>query len=355
MSRWRPFTHLFLARVREFYREPAVLMWVYAFPLLLAVGLSLAFSSGLPAMPGGEGQGPTAAAVRDDLAPAEASALTEQLRATGITVETGDQVECQRRLRGGRVAVIVVPSASNYDYIYDSQRPDGVLARYRIDDVVQKWKAGLAAWPTHDRLVEEPGSRYIDFLIPGLMGLNLMSGGLWGVGYVVTDLRVRKLLKRLLATPMRRSDFLLSIVASRLVLLVPEMLLFALVGAYGFGVPFRGSVVTLALLLLAGGAAFAGIGLLAASRAGRTETISGVINLLTMPMWMLAGTFFSPARFPEFMQPLIRALPLTHLNDALRDVILDGASLTAVAGRLAILAGWAAVTFLLGLLWFRWQ
>ena len=312
------FAHLFLARVREFYREPAVLLWVYAFPLLLALGLSLAFSGGLPVMPGGEGQGPSGVAVQNDEVPAEASALVKCLRDAGLTVEPGDVAECRRKLRGGRVALIVILTTTGYDYAFDPQRPDGQLARYRVDDIVQQWKAGAAAWPTRDRPVDEPGSRYIDFLIPGLMGLNLMSGGLWGVGYVVTDLRVRKLLKRLLATPMHRGDFLLAVISSRLVLLVPEMLLFALVGAYGFGVPFRGSTLTLAVVILVGGAAFAGIGLLAACRAGRTETISGVINLLTMPMWMLSGTFFSAARFPSYMQPLVQALPLTHLNDALR-------------------------------------
>jgi ABC-type multidrug transport system permease subunit len=247
-----------------------------------------------------------------------------------------------------------VPQSSAYEYIFDPQRPDGPSTRDRVDDLVQRWKAGSAAWPTTDRTVQEPGGRYIDFLIPGLMGLNLMSGGLWGVGYVVTDLRVRKLLKMLLATPMRRGDFLLAIISSRLVLLVPEMLLFAAVGVYGFGVPFRGSALTLVLTLFVGAAAFAGIGLLAACRAGRTETISGVINLVMLPMWMLSGTFFSAARFPNWMQPFIDALPLTHLNDALRAVILDGASLTAVAGQLGILAAWAVASFALGLRLFRW-
>src|SRR5947209_8945441 len=257
-SRWRAFLQLFLARVRDFYLEPAVLMWVYVFPLALAVGLGLAFSRGVPAVPGAAGGGPAAVAVRDDLNPAEATALTERLRAAGIAVETGNADGCDRQLRGGRVALVVVPTASRYEYVFDPQRPDGPATRDRVDDLIQRWKAGTAAWPTADQPVEEPGGRYIDFLIPGLMGLNLMSGGLWGVGYVITDLRVRKLLKRLLATPMRRADFLLAIITSRLVLLVPEMLLFALVGAYGFGVPFRGSPATLALTIFVGASAFAG-------------------------------------------------------------------------------------------------
>jgi ABC-type multidrug transport system permease subunit len=250
--------------------------------------------------------------------------------------------------------VVIVPSADGYRYLYDPTRPESLAARYRVDDLVQRWKAGARAWPTSDDLVREPGDRYIDFLIPGLMGLNLMGGGLWGVGFVLVDTRVRKLLKRLLAAPMRRSDFLLSVLASRLLLIVPEMLLLALAGHFLFGVPVRGSLAALAAVVLVGGAAFAGLGLLLACRTEKTETVSGLINLLMLPMWMLSGTFFAPDRFPRALQPLIEALPLTHLNVALRAVMLEGAPLADVAGRLAVLAAWGAVSFLLGLFWFRW-
>jgi ABC-type multidrug transport system permease subunit len=186
------------------------------------------------------------------------------------------------------------------------------------------------------------------------MGLNLMGGGLWGVGFVIVDMRVRKLLKRLLATPMRRSDFLLSILISRLVFMIPEMLLLALFGILAFGVPERGNLMTLAAVVLTGGAAFAGIGLLLACRTDKTESISGLINLIMLPMWMLSGTFFSAKRFPEAIQPLIQALPLTQLNDALREIMLEGAPFGSVAVRVAILAGWGVVCFALALRWFRW-
>jgi ABC-type multidrug transport system permease subunit len=175
------------------------------------------------------------------------------------------------------------------------------------------------------------------------------------VGFVIVDMRVRKLLKLFQAMPMRRSDFLLSILASRLVLLVPEMLLLALAGRFLFGMPVRGSVATLILVILVGGATFAALGLVLASRTEKTETVMGLINLLMLPMWMLSGTFFPPTRFPAFLQPLIDFLPLTHLNIALRQVILEGASLAHVAAQLAVLAAWTAGAFLLGLWWFRWQ
>jgi ABC transporter DrrB family efflux protein len=224
-----------------------------------------------------------------------------------------------------------------------------------VDAVVQPWKTGRGDWPTQDMLAQEPGNRYIDFLLPGLMGLNMMGGGLWGVGFVLVDMRVRKLLKRLLATPMRREDFLLAILSARMVFLFPEMLFLVLVGRLGFGVPLRGNPLTLALVIVVGAAAFAGIGLLVACRADKTETVSGLMNLVMLPMWLLSGTFFSSKRFPEVVQPIVQALPLTQLNDALREVMLEGASVTEVGWRLAALAAWGVVTFVLALRWFRWQ
>ena len=181
-----------------------------------------------------------------------------------------------------------------------------------------------------------------------------MAGGP-GVGFVIVDMRVRKLLKRFLATPMRRSDFLLSVVGSRLVFVFPEMLLLGLLGILGFGMPLRGNVLTATLVVLVGGATFCGLGLLLACRTQKTETVSGLIQLLALPMWMLSGTFFSSSRFPAVLQPLIQGLPLTQVNDALREVVLEGASLAAVGWRLAILAAWTVVSFLLALRWFRWS
>jgi ABC transporter DrrB family efflux protein len=187
------------------------------------------------------------------------------------------------------------------------------------------------------------------------MGMNLMGGGFWGLGFVIVDMRVRKLLKRLLATPMPRDIFLMSILTSRLLFMLPEMLLLVVLGRLGFDVPVLGSWLTLVLVILVGALAFSGLGLLIACRTSKTETISGLMNLAMLPQWLLSGIFFSSKRFPEAMQPFIQALPLTQLNDALRDVMLEGKSLSAISWRLTILAAWGIFSFLLALRWFRWQ
>src|SRR5262249_48455231 len=309
----------------------------------------------------------------------EMSHLLGLLKSDGMSVELHDADACHQRLRTGKTALYVVPDRASFRYVYDPSRPESVLARYRVDAVIERWKAAVAeegkpndtkggsseiirerkargaSWRTVDSLVKEPGNRYIDFLMPGLIGMNLMGGGLWGVGFVIVDMRVRKLLKRFLATPMRRGDFLLSILMAPLAFMIPELVLLFFVGYLGFGVPMMGNLATWMVVVLAGSMAFSGIGLLVASRATKTETVSGLMNLVMLPMWLLSGTFFSSKRFPDVAQPFIQALPLTQLNDALREVMLEGASLTAVGWRAGILAGWGVVCFALALRWFRWQ
>ena len=214
---------------------------------------------------------------------------------------------------------------------------------------------GAKAPKVVDTKVTEPGSRYIDFLLPGLIGTNLMGGGLFGVGFVLVDMRVRKLFKRLLATPMNRVDFLLAILTARLVFLVPELTVLLGAGVLLFGVPVKGSLLALAAVVLAGTVAFDGIGLLIACRTEKTETVSGLLNLVMLPMYLLSGVFFSSKRFPAETQPFIQALPLTQVNDALREVMLEGHGLDYIAWRLGILMVWGLVTFALALRWFRWR
>ena len=201
----------------------------------------------------------------------------------------------------------------------------------------------------------EPGSRYIDFLIPGLLGMNLMSAGMWGIGYVVTEMRTKKLLKRLVATPMSRAQFLWSFVVMRALFLLLELPVLLGFAWLVFRVGVAGSIPLLLGISLVGALAFAGIGLLVASRAQNTQTVSGLINLVMLPMFVGSGVFFSTARFPDAVQPFLRVLPLTALNDAVRAVMIDGAGVVAVAGQLGLLALTAAVTFFAALRVFRWR
>jgi ABC-type multidrug transport system permease subunit len=356
------FLQLFICRLREFYREPHALFWVYGFPLILAVGLGFAFRDREPDRAAVDVVGTS----DDD----RATSLRNHLGDAGLSAEVHNEEEAKHRLRIGKTALYVVPVPEGFRYVYDRVRPEGVGARDRVNGAILLWKiddernkggnsgSGLAGndakWQTTDDYVTEPGNRYIDFLMPGLLGMNIMGGGLFGVGFVIVDMRIRKLLKRLVATPMRRGQFLGAMLAARLVMLFPEVTVLLTFATLVFGVPIRGNLLTLVLVILTGAFAFAGIGLLLAARAAKTETISGLINLIMMPGWLLSGTFFSARRFPDAMQPFIQALPLTQLNDALREVMLEGKSLTEVAWRIGILALYGSVTFVLALKWFRW-
>jgi ABC-2 type transport system permease protein len=346
MTRQHPLAQLVLARLREFYREPEVIFWVYGFPLLLACGLGIAFWGKAPKPPAVDVQGTPGQT--------DAEQLAKRLKDKGLSTEIHSRAECEQRLSTGKTSLFIVPGTTPPQLNYDDTREDSVLAFHWVDEVLVRAAHPATPGPNTET-VNTPGDRYIDFLLPGLLGMNLMGGGLWGVGFVIVDMRVRKLLKRLLATPMHRGDFLLSIMSARLVFMFPEMALLLLFGWLAFGVPIRCPLATLALVILIGAAAFAGIGLLVACRPEKTETVSGLMNLVMLPMWLLSGIFFSSERFPEAVQPLIQALPLTQLNNALREVMLQGRPLTEVAWRLGILALWGGVSFTLALRWFKWR
>jgi ABC-2 type transport system permease protein len=341
-----PLLQLTLARYREFVREPEAVFWVFAFPLLLAVALGLAFRDKAPdRIPVGIVSGTGA-----DRA---AAALA---RSPVLLVRTMPAGEAREALRTGRVSLLIEPGAPRpWIFHFDQTRPDSRIARLEAEDALQRAAGRTDAIAIRSELVTEKGSRYIDFLIPGLLGLNLMGTGIWSLAFGITTARQRQLLKRLVATPMRRSDYLLAQVLGRLVFLLPEIAFLVGVGWLVFGVAVRGSLWLLLLTSLVGAMTFCGMGLLIASRTRTVEGASGLANLVMLPMWLLSGVFFSSERFPERVQPLIRALPLTALNDALRGVITEGRSAAAVAAKLAIVAAWGLGSFLVALKIFRWR
>lgn len=333
---------LTLVRFREFLREPEALFWVFVFPLVLAAGLGIAFRNRPPDV-------------------VKIGAVGAQLKASLAAEKTLDVTEYslddgQQALRTGKIALLAEPGApGQIAYHYDETSPDGRTARMLADAAVQRAAGRVDPITSSDRLVREPGSRYIDFLIPGLLGMNLMGSGIWGLVFTIADARRKKLMKRLVATPMTRSYYLLSFLLSRLGFLILEVFVLAGFGVWIFHVPMRGSWAGLFLLCMVGSVSFSGIGLLIASRVQTIEAASGLTNLVMMPMWVVSGVFFSASRFPDAVQPIIKALPLTALIDALRAYMLQGDSLAHLATEMAILCGWLAVCFLLALKIFRWR
>ncbi len=344
--RYNPLWQLVWSRIKLFFREPEAIFWTYGFPLLMVIGLGIAFRN-KPEAP-----------IKFDVVEGTGSvrvaeALAGKKRFEVVAHSSDDAFD---RLKNNKTPVVVTITAEGlYEYHFDPTNPESKAARDRIDDALQRAAGREDVIRTDDHKVTAPGSRYVDFLVPGLIGMNMMSGGMWGIGFVLVDMRVRNLLKRLLATPMKRSHFLLSMVGGRAMFFIPEMF-FLIVAAYLiFDVPVGGNPLALVLIAFVGAISFAGLGLLTACRAQRIETVSGLMNVVMLPMWLMSGSFFSSERFPDFLQPFILALPLTQLNNALRAVMLNGESLLSQTVPLLILVLWGGVSFALALKWFRWS
>jgi ABC-type multidrug transport system permease subunit len=339
-----PIVQLTLARLREFVREPEALFWAFVFPVVMSVVMAVAFPGGgnRPVLVG-VAPGPDAAAVRAALGAEPA-----------ITVREVPADSAARMLREGDVHLIVVPGKPP-TYRFDPAREESRTARLLVDAALKRRDGRADPWTAREEPQTIPGSRYIDWLIPGLVGLGIMSTGMWGVGFAVAQQRMRKVLKLLVATPMRKREYLGAQMLARLVFLAPEVVVPLTFGALVLGMPMRASIAPLVLVCVIGAIAFCALGLLVASRARTFEAISGLMNITMLPMWLLSGVFFSSANFPEAVQPAVQALPLTALNDALRASILEGASLVALQGELAILTAWAVVSFLLALRLFKWR
>jgi ABC-2 type transport system permease protein len=341
-----PLVELTVARLLEFVREPEAVFWVIVFPLALAFALGIAFRS--------KGDEPVFVGVIDGAGAGSAQVRAALAAAPGIRVRTVERGRADLALRDGDVQVLVLPGDPP-TYRFDATRPESRLARLAVDGALQRAAGRPDVFTAGEQRLNVIGARYIDWLIPGLLGMNIMGTGMWSIGFSVVWARTRKVLKRLAATPMARRDYLMAQMLARLVFLGGEVGALLGFAVMMFGVPIHGSIVMLAAVVLLGAMAFGGLGLLVASRARTIEAASGWMNFSMLPMWVVSGVFFSSAHFPAPAQPFIHALPLTALNDALRAVMLDGAGPRALAGELAILAGWTVVCFGIALKIFRWK
>src|SRR5690349_7081344 len=344
MSRPNPLVELTLARFREFLREREAIFWVFAFPIVMTCALGIAFRS--------RGSEPVIAGVVDQDG---ADQIVSTLERNGrFTIRRIPPAEADRALRDGRAPVLVVPGTPP-TYRFDNARAESQVARLAVDTALQRGAGRQDAFTPVEQPIDIVGSRYIDWLVPGLLGMNVMGTGMWSVGFAIVTARSKKLLKRLVATPMRKSDYLLAIVFSRLATLSLEVIIIVSFAWIFFDVAVHGQVWALTVIALLGAIAFGGFGLLVACRARTIEAVSGLMNLTMVPMWVLSGVFFASSNFPEAMQPFIRVLPLTALNEALRGVMNEGRTLDALLPQIVILALWGAISFVVSLKLFRWQ
>ncbi|HEY3380861.1 MAG TPA: ABC transporter permease [Vicinamibacterales bacterium] len=339
-----PLVELTAARLREFAREPEAVFWVFVFPIVLAFALGIAFRT--------KADDPVYAGVVEG---EQAARLAEVLRGTpGITVRIVRESRTDLALRDGEAQVIVIPGTPP-TYKFDPTRPESRLARLVVDNALQRASGRTDRFSAREHRLNVIGARYIDWLIPGLLGMNIMGTSMWGIGFSIVQMRTRRVLRRLAATPMSRAHFLLAQVLARLMFLALEVGALLVFAWLMFGVPINGSWLTLAGVAVVGTLSFGGLSLLIASRPRTIESVSGWMNFAMLPMWILSGVFFSSANFPKPMQPIIHALPLTAVNDALRAVMLDGAPAASLAHEWMVMAGWGGLCFVVALKIFRWK
>lgn len=338
------FVLLVMARLKSFWREPSVLFWAFGFPIVLAVALGIAFRNRPPE--------PVDVAVEMTCSDEIQKAVTSD---AGLRGRVLAPTAAAQALRTGAVALVVACDRRDPAYRFDETRPEARLARLLVHDALERAAGRVDLTAPADVHVSEPGARYIDFLVPGLIGSNIMSAGLWGLGFTLVDMRVRNLVKRLAATPMKKREFLASFVAVRAVLICIELPLLLAFARVAFGVTVQGSLPLLFVVCLLGSLVFAGFGVLVASRAQNTQTVSGLINLVSIPMYLCSGVFFSAERFPPSVLPWVRALPLTALIDSMRGIITEGHGLREVAPRMFVALLWGTGAFIVALRAFRWR
>jgi len=332
---------LTVTRLKLTLREPEAIFWIFVFPILLAVGLGIAFRN-RPA----------------DVLPVGATTpqLVQALAADkGLHATQMDEAAGVRALATGNILLLAVADGDAVEYRYDDTNPDARTARTIADRAIQIAAGRRDPIAASNWLVHETGSRYIDFVVPGLLGMNMMGSAMWGLGFAIVDARAKKLLKRMVASPMPRWQYLASYLLSRLVMLAIEVMVLLGFARVVFGVPFRGPLFELALICVLASLTFSALGLLVASRARTIEAVSGLMNVVMMPMWIMSGVFFSPSRFPAILQPFIQALPLTAAINAVRGNMLQGTELGHMMTPLAILLAWFVVPFAVSIRIFRWR
>ncbi len=343
-----PIVAITLARLREFLRRPEAVFWVYFFPILMVVVLGVAFRNQ-----------PVESFDIDIVQTSVAEEISQKLAADPqIKPTIVSDRDARNRLRTGKTLLVIIAedsSLESVEYLFDPTNPGSQSARILVENQLQKASGRKDVFTSRNVEFSEPGGRYVDFLVPGLLGMSLLSGGLWGVGFAIVDMRIRKLLKRFMATPMRRSHFLMGIMCSRLVFMIPQIIVLLLFSYLIFGVRIYGNWISALTIVVLGAIEFSGIGLLIASRARTMETVSGLMNLVLLPLWTLCGVFFSYERFPEIVHPAIRMLPLTPVINSLRAIMLDGKSIFTLGPEILVMVVWGVIPFVIALAIFRWN
>ncbi len=343
-----PILLLILSNFREFLRQPGAVFWAVFFPVLMAGGLGLAFTQ--------KGE------LTQRIGFVGNSETTEEKWTKKIgNDKTGftnyeflnvDFEEALVLLKRGTIDVIIIKNGDEYEYHFDPLNPEAQLAYMQLGSVLK----GQEAVTSGDDIVPltQIGNRYIDFLVPGLMAMGVMMSCMWGISYGLIEKRSKMLLRRMVATPMKKSHFMVAVLASRTVMCAVEASLLVGFSWRFFDVRLEGSFSALLVLFLSGTLAFAGIAILTASRTSNTYVGNGILNAVVMPMMILSGIFFSYQSFPAWAVSIIKLFPLTIFADSARAIFIEGAGWAQMMLPIGVLGGLGLICMVIGVRVFKW-
>ncbi|MEI7724051.1 MAG: ABC transporter permease, partial [Bacteroidota bacterium] len=323
---------LILANIKELIREPGVLFWGIIFPILMSLGLGVAFtkkkdvvtniavigqnhliyqpsdSASLllsffltnKAVSGQDHQGHITRklTIQDD-----------KLGSTTFIFQALTWKEAMILLKRGNLNIVLDEKSGLVQYHFDPMNPDAQLAYLKLSKLLNAPGIVAKNGNTDVEPLTVGGTRYIDFLVPGLIAMGVMMSCMWGVSYAIIERRSKKLLRRMVATPMKRSNFLIALITVRVLMNFVEAGLLVLFAWLAFNITIQGSIPAALALFIAGNFAFAGISIFISSHTAKTEIGNGLINALSMPMMVLSGVFFSYHNFPEWSIPVIQKFP----------------------------------------------
>jgi ABC-2 type transport system permease protein len=377
LVRFNQLWQLISALFREIIREPGVLFWGILFPILMSLGLGLAFTKksdvirkvaiiNITENSPSESESSLVSGFLQSKCEKNSSSQTGawQWKYTIKDEKLGNSIflfysmkwdDALRFLKRGTINVLLLSKNDSIEYHFDPMNPDAQLTYLKLSTIVTKGAVEDVQNIAEIKPLTVTGTRYIDFLVPGLIAMGVMMSSMWGISYGIIEKRSKKLLRRLVATPMKKSHFLIALITVRITMNFIESLVLFLFALIAFKMTIQGSISALIIMFLAGNIAFAGIAVLVSSHTSNTEVGNGLINFVVFPMMVLSGIFFSYQNFPDWSLPVIKNLPLTMLTDGVRSIFNEGAGFHEVTLPILILLTIGVVFFSVGLKIFKWH
>lgn len=380
MNKWIRFNQLWQltsALFREIIREPGVLFWGILFPILMSLGLGIAFTKKADVLRKVAVISSVERPVNDNNTGVLSGFLNAKCERNNPTEKDtyhwkyvikdeklGNSIflfyemgwdEAMKLLKRGTINVLLLEKEGSAEYHFDPMNPDAQLTYLKLRSIIGGGEIKKIISNAEIKPLTVTGTRYIDFLVPGLIAMGVMMSSMWGISYGLIEKRSKKLLRRLVATPMKKSHFLIALITVRITMNFIESLVLFVFALFAFKMTIQGDITALILMFIAGNIAFAGIAVFVSSNTSNTEVGNGLINFVVFPMMVLSGIFFSYQNFPDWSIPVIKRLPLTTLTDGIRSIFNEGAGYHEVTVPILILTATGVIFFSAGLKIFKWH